>query len=513
MDIKTMAALIKKYPSPISELTRLAQAVHETGNFTSNIFKNANNAFGIKASAPWTGDSYNAKTGETVNGKEVQIRDNFRKYKTVEDCVADQALFFVSTAHRKNVAYKEAIEAKNYQEEAKALMGPGRYATDVPTANSIGYEKKLLRTIENYGLKNYGMKESASLKDIEVAPKEETNKGEDIKMAYIGIDIGHGANTWETGGGKGVKTGGVVYEEHTFNSIVARKLKALLEKSGHKVTYGVQQPMANDTSLVSRTNRFKAEKVDILISIHANWVGTFKNSTNGIGAFYANYYSGARSTNSKKLADAIMAQYRKQGQSIYGAGSIPSVLSNWTNFHMTREVTMPAVLMELGFMSGTTDFDKIFGSQQDKYTTQMAEGMAKGINAYFGVTESSASGVSADFELPAYKEPAQPFKALKEGDKVTIRKGQTFWYVPNGNLGRKPSKDFSGDTDVITKAMNVSVGYSKKAYLLKGKVSWILEQDLVEPRSDWSSEQKDQQKQLDYVYIDGVKRLIGEVID
>ena len=60
--------------------------------------------------------------------------------------------------------------------------------------------------------------------------------------------------------------------------------------------------------------------------------------------------------------------------------------------------------------------------------------------------------------------------------------------------------------------MDVNVGYSKRAYLLKDKVSWVLEQDLVEPRSDWSSEQKDQQEELDYVYIDGVKRAIGDEI-
>lgn len=165
MDIKTMAGLIKKHPSPISELTRLAQAVHETGNFTSNIFKNANNAFGIKASAPWTGASFNAKTGEHQDGKDVIVRDNFREYPDVEDSVKDQAAFFTSTKHRETVAYKEAIEAPTYKEEVFALMGPGRYATDVPSNTSIGYAQKLLNTIKNYNLKSYGMSETGTLKE------------------------------------------------------------------------------------------------------------------------------------------------------------------------------------------------------------------------------------------------------------------------------------------------------------------------------------------------------------
>ena len=33
--------------------------------------------------------------------------------------------------------------------------------------------------------------------------------------------------------------------------------------------------------------------------------------------------------------------------------------------------------------------------------------------------------------------------------------------------------------------MDVNIGYSKKAYLLKNAKTWILEQDLVEPRADW----------------------------
>lgn len=499
MDIKTMAQLIKKYPSPISELTRLAQAVHETGNFNSNIFKNANNSFGIKASKPWTGATFNAASGEHYPAGKVIEESDFRKYATVEDSVKDQALFFVSTDYRKDVAYRDAIEAPSYIEEGLALMGPGRYATDVPSSYSIGYAQKLINTINNYKLKSYGMKESASLKDIETGGVVEENKEENVKMAYIGLDIGHGANTWRTGGGKGVSTGGKIYEEHTFNSIVARKLKALLEKSGHKVTYGVQQPMANETSLSSRTNRFNAEKVDIMVSIHANWIGTFKNSTNGIGAFYASYYSGSRTNNSKRLADAIMSQYRKQGQSIYGAGSIPSVLSNWTNFHMTRQTTMPAILMELGFMSGTTDFDKIFGSQQDKYTTQMAEGLANGINAYFGVAQLPAGSVPStpsaggsgldDVVWTAYRQPTQAFTLVPVGTKVKIRKGQSGWYIPNSpKAGKKPSKDFAGDTDTVEKVMDVNVSYSKKAYLLKNKVSWILEQDLEEPRAKWATD-------------------------
>lgn len=484
--IDKIAPLILKHDSPLLPSIRIAQACLESADGTSLLATGANNFFGIKASEPWVGvPAYIESYEEDSSGIKTLVKSGFRRYEDMEASVKDHASFVISTDYRKNY-YAKAINATTFVGQAAGLTGT--YATDSQ------YGAKLIKIIEQYDLEKYDKKES-------------------VKMAYIGLDIGHGSNTYSSGGGKGVATGGKIYEEHNFNSIVAKKLKGLLEKSGHKVTYGVQQPNSADQSLRARTNQFNALKVDIMVSIHANWIGTFKNSTNGIGAFYANYSLSTRSTKSKKLADLIMAEYRKQGQSIYGAGSIPSVLSNWTNFHMTREVSMPAVLMELGFMSGTTDFDKIFGSQQDKYTTQMAEGMAKGINAYFGVSESATNVVSSDFDLPTHKEPVKPFKELKVGDLATIRKPHDVWYIPQTNKGRKPSKDFTGQSFKIMKVIDCEVGYSKRAYLLDGVISYVLEQDVVEARSDWDSESKDQQEQLDYVYIDGVKRAIGDVIE
>ena len=121
--------------------------------------------------------------------------------------------------------------------------------------------------------------------------------------------------------------------------------------------------------------------------------------------------------------------------------------------------------------------------------------------------------ISGDFDLPTYKQPVKPFKALKVGDMATIRKPHDAWYIPQTKKGRKPSKDFTGQSFKITKVIDCEVGYSKRAYLLDGVISYILEQDVVETRSDWDSESKDQQEQLDYVYINGVKRAIGDVIE
>lgn len=481
--INTIAPLIIKHKSPILASIRIAQACLESANGTSDLAKASNNQFGIKASAPWTGDSYNHISGEHKGGKKVYEASDFRKYSTIEDSIKDHASFFTSTSFRQSdEVYGLAIKAKDYKTQAK-MLGPKFAGDKYSYATDPEYANKLINLIETYNLAQY----------------DNQKIGEDVKMAKIGIDIGHGSNTWATGGGKGVSTGGRIYEEHKFNSIVAIKLKKLLESAGHTVTYGVQQPNSPDTSLKSRTDRFKSEKVDILLSIHANWIGNFKNDTNGIGAFYSNYYAGTRSTNSKKLADLIMSEYRKQGQEIYGAGSIASILTNWTNFHMTREVTMPAVLMELGFMSGTRDFDKVFGNQQDKYTTQMVEGMAKGINAYFGVkgvvTNPHNPQALPESTPSPYVAPRLPFRLLNKGTTVTILPDKNAsgkyiwqWYNPTTNKLMVSSKQsaLAGTKDRVIEVKKIArIQHSEYMYRLEKSNSWILEEYLVEPRSEW----------------------------
>ena len=465
--LNQVASLFQKYDSPISVAVRMAQFALESQAGQSALFKKSNNGFGIKASAPWTGDRVLHNSMEVGGAQD----SYFRKYPSLEESIKDHASFFTSTPYRAETDYKQAIEATNYKDEADALTGI--YAGDPK------YGEKLIKIIEDYDLTQYDKK------GIE-------------KVAFIGIDIGHGSNTWSSGGGKGVVVGGRTYEEHNFNSIVAKKLKTLLEQSGHKVTFGVQQPNSPDTSLRSRTNRFNAEGVDFMISIHANWIGSFGNATNGIGLFYASYSNSSRRTESLKASKLIMDEFVKQGQTIYngglgdGRGSIPSTYNSWTNFHMTREVGMPAILAELGFMSGNRDFDKIFGSQQAKYTTEMAEGIAKGLNKYFGVEDNIKTTYNPqDLETekaPAYTAPDQPFKQLEVGDTVTID-DDFRWY----DLGKKElmlSKrhdEIKNTQDVIkeVKELDDPRSNSKIVYLLEKYNSWILEEELLESREDW----------------------------
>lgn len=194
-------------------------------------------------------------------------------------------------------------------------------------------------------------------------------------MPEVGVDLGHGINTYPPS--KGVKVNGELYAEHTFNSLVAIELEKLLKVNGIDV-YMAQKPFSKDVNLNDRTDAYARQGVDMIYSIHAN-AGV--SSANGIGVFYWH-----TNNNGKKLADLIMEEVRKEKLDVWGPGSRPSKVGDWTNFHMLRvpNKNIPAILGEFGFMTNPTDFKKIF--QSEKYIQQIAEISAKAICRYFGIT-------------------------------------------------------------------------------------------------------------------------------
>lgn len=76
------------------------------------------------------------------------VKSDFRKYTSWEQSIKDNATFYTSTDHRKNV-YADAINGKTYKDEAYGLTGPGRYATDP------NYAKYLIEVVGKYNLTQY----------------------------------------------------------------------------------------------------------------------------------------------------------------------------------------------------------------------------------------------------------------------------------------------------------------------------------------------------------------------
>jgi N-acetylmuramoyl-L-alanine amidase len=196
-------------------------------------------------------------------------------------------------------------------------------------------------------------------------------------MPKVGRDIGHGSNTWETGGGKGVRRNGKVYEEHDFNSKLAIELDKHLIRNGIDVVE-IQKPFSPEVSLTERTDYYNQLNVDLVWSLHAN-AGV--SSASGICAFYWHDHE-----QSKRAAKFFVEELNAAGFDTHGNGLHASMTGSWTNLHIVRETKMTAVLTENGFMTNPTDFEEIFGRNQKKYIKKLAVVHAKAICRYFGIS-------------------------------------------------------------------------------------------------------------------------------
>lgn len=137
--------ILTYYPIAVEQMNRhgipasitLAQALLEGGAGKSDLVKNANNHFGIKADKRWKGKSYS----KWDNGKWCQ----FRVYKDAEESFEDHSAFLLSNS-RYDFLFK--LDREDYKGWARGLKNAG-YAEDNQ------YPTKLINLIEKYDLYKY----------------------------------------------------------------------------------------------------------------------------------------------------------------------------------------------------------------------------------------------------------------------------------------------------------------------------------------------------------------------
>lgn len=120
----------------------IAQACLESNFGTSQLYRDANNIFGVKGT--YYGQSVSFSTREVEGGRSVMVMAQFRKYPNVNAAMID---------HNRLVTNK-FITKKNimsYRQSASMLQENG-YATDP------GYAKKLERIIVKYHLSSFDLK-------------------------------------------------------------------------------------------------------------------------------------------------------------------------------------------------------------------------------------------------------------------------------------------------------------------------------------------------------------------
>ncbi|PSN16052.1 cell wall hydrolase [filamentous cyanobacterium CCP5] len=171
------------------------------------------------------------------------------------------------------------------------------------------------------------------------------------------IDPGHGGRDPGAIGIGGLR-------EKDINTAVSRRVQQTLQQRG--VTAIMTRD--NDTYVTLEGRTVFADRVgaDVFVSIHANAISLSRPEVNGLETYY--YSSGQR------LAEVIH-------NSILRRVNIANRGVRQARFYVLRRTSMPAVLVETGFVTGSTDAARF---RNPAVMNQMADAIAEGILAYLG---------------------------------------------------------------------------------------------------------------------------------
>ena len=180
----------------------------------------------------------------------------------------------------------------------------------------------------------------------------------------VAIDPGHG--TFDQG---------VVHEESgvaegPINLAVSFKLRELLSNQKYKVVLTrdkhTQEHEGNRRELQRRVDLATSSKADIFVSIHVN---QFPDPQ----YFGAQCFYNPSNPESQKLAQLLQEELK-----VIDPENFREALAQ--DLFVLRECPMPAVLVEMGFVSHPGDRAKL---QDPRYQSEVAQALARGIDRYF----------------------------------------------------------------------------------------------------------------------------------
>ncbi|TFE03985.1 N-acetylmuramoyl-L-alanine amidase [Jeotgalibacillus salarius] len=186
--------------------------------------------------------------------------------------------------------------------------------------------------------------------------------GHILKDRVIVIDAGHGATD------PGASVSG--YTEKAINLEVARRVEAKLKSVGANV----KMTRTGDTfpSLQGRVDFAYKNYGEIFVSIHANAIGS--SSVTGAETFYDVQYND-NTTESYHLANEVQKEIVSRA-GMYNRGVKTEA------FYVLRNQNIPAILVELGFMTNPNDLAKLTSS---KYMEIYAQAVYQGIVDYYSI--------------------------------------------------------------------------------------------------------------------------------
>lgn len=254
---------------------------------------------------------------------------------------------------------------------------------------------------------------------------------------HIFLDPGHGGNDPGAIGAGGIK-------ESAINLQVAKTVKGILSKVAEvhmtrqedvALGAGVSDDLKNRVQLAERTG------AEVFVSIHCN--SAKDPSAKGSEVLC---YSGSKK--GQALAQAIL-NCLIQGTGLYNRG-----VKQRNDLYVLKYTTMPAVLVEIAFLSNPDELKKLASPD---FQNIAAQAIAQGIADYLGLTLEVAPG-------PAPDPDPDPAPALPKV-KIEVR-GTTF----EGVLINTGGKDTAfGPVRAIAEALGGKVEWdgTKKTVIIK----------------------------------------------
>ena len=175
------------------------------------------------------------------------------------------------------------------------------------------------------------------------------------------------------GGTHGTTTG--VYE-YELTLAISQQLQTELQNRGYTV-YMTRTSHDVNISNMERAQYATSVGADIAVRIHAN--GAENASVSGAMALapsssnpYISYLSGSSWNLSQCVLNSYCQATGMHNQGVTGSDTMTGI--NWS--------TVPVTILEMGYMTNPTDDTNM---ENPSYQSQMVQGIANGIDAYFGL--------------------------------------------------------------------------------------------------------------------------------
>ena len=190
---------------------------------------------------------------------------------------------------------------------------------------------------------------------------------EHLRGKIIVLDPGHGGTDPGT-----VGVGPTTESENVL--AIAWELKAMLERAGAQVIMtrqndvsparGTQFSGQQNGQLAARVAAANRSKGQIYVSLHNDW-----HDNSSVRGTSVHYYKSQDLRLAEALQKAVVSQIKPVDLGIQRS-----------NFYVLRNTSIPAALVEVGFLSNPTEANLL---AKPNYRLEVALGLLAGINAYF----------------------------------------------------------------------------------------------------------------------------------